>query len=134
MAAAWCKNKRIRLNLAPGLSRSKPHISLAFAPLTTLEGDTAQPAKPRVIRVIVKKWPRPRGHPKSLVTREQVAIWDLFLALISQLDPYLYNLCIEQAECSMKYARDLVIACGYGNYVSWPGHGKHPHGLPDQSA
>lgn len=128
MAAAWCKNKRIRIGIARGITRSAQHISIRY--VGNRKGFPIMlplwPQQP--VKVVIVKWPRARGHPRSIITREQVAIWDLFLAIISQLDPVLYNLCLEKAECSMKYARDIVIACGYGNYISYPGHGKHPDG------
>lgn len=74
-------------------------------------------------RVVMQKWPRRRGVPKSQVTRDQVAVWDLALELTRRAIPEEFNQAYEWSGGTAFYPRDILLSAAYGNYVGWPGRG-----------
>jgi len=83
-------------------------------------------------RIVVAKWPKKRGPPKSPTTQLQVALWDFVLLIVKYVDGLIVMLAHEESRGTAFYARDILIMAAYGNYLSWPGWGPFPDGPPHQ--
>jgi hypothetical protein len=79
-------------------------------------------------RVVIKKWPRARGEPKSPVTIAQVAVWDMAQNMVKRPEPSEYSIALQETKGTAFYARDILICAMYGNYISFPGWGFAPGG------
>ena len=113
-ADAGKKAKKIRLTL-PRLTLSRSRGVLSFRYLS--HG-----------RVVIARAPRKRGPPKSPVTQQQVAAWDLVLQLIPHADGQYWAIAHCESLGTAFYARDIMIMAAYGNYISIPGWGVAPNG------
>lgn len=74
-------------------------------------------------KVILAKWPKKRGQPKSPTTRQQVAIWDLVLALVKAAIAQELEQALKLTGGTAYYAKDILIAAAYGEFIAWIGWG-----------
>jgi len=79
-------------------------------------------------RVSIHAWPVRRGEPRSPVTRDQVAIWDMVLEMIKRAPSPEVSIALAATKGTAFYAKDILIAAAYGNYISFPGWGQFPNG------